>query len=84
MLSFVWDSSYPPAEMLNSLLNTLDGEIELGQVFASTPNGGRYRIKGIICYYGAHYAAFIWQAVDKAWFVFNDSSVSQVGSLNSV
>lgn len=76
-ISMVWGSSRPPMEHLESLFNRIDPAIELKDVFAAA-NSARYSLKGVVCYYGLHYATFIWQKTENAWFMFDDSSVSTV------
>ena len=39
-----------------------------------------YRLHSLVCYYGAHYSAFVWAADLGAWLQFDDTRVTRVGS----
>ena len=42
----------------------------------------RYRLKSMVCFYGAHYQAFVWAG--NRWFTFDDSAVAAVGNWRAV
>ena len=43
-----------------------------------------YRLRSMVCYYGAHYQAFVRRPDSAAWQLFDDASVSDVDSWHHV
>lgn len=48
------------------------------------PGAVIYRLRSMVCYYGAHYSAFVWADDLAAWLMFDDAHVSRVGSWTDV
>ena len=55
--------------------------MDLGAIYAGLGEQ-QYRLKSMVCFYGAHYQAFVWSA--NRWFTFDDSAVSAVGNWRTV
>jgi hypothetical protein len=56
-------------------------DVDIGQVYKAlqpTP----YRLRSMVCYYGAHYHAFV--HTSDQWIMFDDASTNVVGSWESV
>ena len=43
-----------------------------------------YRLRSMVCYYGAHYQAFVRQPDSGAWLLLDDATISDVGSWDLV
>ena len=56
-------------------------DVDLGAIYSGLGEQ-RYRLRSMVCFYGAHYNAFVWSA--NSWFTFDDCAVSKVGSWRSV
>ncbi len=55
--------------------------VNLGAIYCGLGEQ-RYRLKSMVCFYGAHYHAFVWNA--GRWFTFDDSEITAVGSWRAV
>jgi hypothetical protein len=79
-LSVAWSDSDPPMDEVTQLLSAIDLEIDLAKVFFDDGSRGkRYKIRGLICYYLKHYAAYFFSDKENAWISFDDVSVQEVG-----
>lgn len=85
-VSIVWDSADPSVSEVESILNMISWQIDLGNIFHldskySTKFGSSclYRLRGMICYYGKHYTAYFYSVKNQQWFVFDDSTVKPIG-----
>jgi hypothetical protein len=43
-----------------------------------------YRLSSMVCYYGQHYQAIVWRPEQQLYMLFDDASVSRVGSWQQV
>lgn len=87
-VSIVWDSADPQLSDIQTVLNMISLDIDLGNIFNLDycwfGNGETgissclYRLRGMICYYGKHYICFFYNYKTKAWFVFDDVTVKPV------
>ena len=56
-------------------------QVNLADFYEGVPPGTpHYVLRSVVCYYGAHYSAFVWAADSRAWLLFDDTRVSRVGS----
>jgi hypothetical protein len=56
-------------------------QIDLAEVYAGVPRGAQHHcLRSMVCYYGAHYSAFVWAEDLAAWLMFDDASVCRVGA----
>lgn len=49
-----------------------------------TPSGNVYRLRGLVCYYGKHWVAFMASESRRSWLLFDDDAVGDVGSWTKV
>jgi ubiquitin C-terminal hydrolase len=57
--------------------------LDLGDVYLGVPKGEcMYCMRAVVCYYGAHYQAFV--HTSRKWIMFDDASTNVVGSWESV
>ena len=60
-------------------------QVNLADFYEGVPPGTpHYALHSMVCYYGAHYSAFVWAADCRAWLLFDDVRVSRVGSWTDV
>ena len=56
-------------------------QLDLGEVYAGLPAGRElYRLRSMVCYYGAHYQAFVLVPELKRWLLFDDARVANIGT----
>ena len=84
-LCIAWADPNPPVSDVTALLSAMEMELDIGKVFDEDPassaeKGKRYKLRGIICYYLKHYAAYFYNDKEGVWFSFDDVSVQEVGS----
>ena len=54
-------------------------ELDLGEVYRGLPlREHAYALRSMVCYYGAHYHAFV--HVDGRWLMFDDAASNAVGA----
>ncbi len=55
--------------------------MDLAEVFSGlAPGKHLYRLRSLVCYYGAHYFAYVLLPELQAWAKIDDTHVSRVGS----
>jgi hypothetical protein len=55
-------------------------QVDLRELFEGLPAGRHvYRLRSMVCYYGAHYQAFVLVPDLGRWLMFDDTRVSNVG-----
>lgn len=58
-------------------------ELDLAEVYLGlAPGEHMYRLRSLVCYYGAHYHAFV--HVDGTWLMFDDATTNVVGPWSHV
>jgi hypothetical protein len=82
-LSLVWPTSRPRRTFLNDFFNTISMEIDLRNLCSIDMKGAKkqtskYRLRGMILYYGRHYTAVFYHASLGRWLRFDDSRVDPV------
>ncbi len=82
-LCIAWADSNPPVAEVASFLAAVEQEVDVANIFdqatAFVDRGKRYRLRGVICYYLKHYAAYFFNDKEGVWFSFDDVSVHEVG-----
>jgi hypothetical protein len=79
-IAMAWDSAQPAPQEITDILNLIQIEVNLRHMFSRTEDC-TYRLKGLICYYGLHYAAYFYNSFIKKWIYLDDTMVKEVGSL---
>ena len=60
-------------------------DVDLGQVYLGLEEAEyEYSLHSMVCFYGAHYQAFVWSRKAQQWLLFDDSNVSKVGDWQHV
>ncbi len=60
-------------------------QVDLATVYPGLQLGQHvYRLRSLVCYYGAHYFAFVLLPELQAWVMIDDTRVSRVGSWGDV
>mgnify|MGYP001086253949 CR=1 FL=1 len=55
-------------------------QVDLAEVYSGLPPGRHlYRLRSLVCYYGAHYFAYVLLPELQAWAKIDDTHVSKVG-----
>jgi hypothetical protein len=92
-ISVLWATNSATKEQVQGLLENVEYRVDLARVFdASGPvikfkNGGlrtTYRLRGFVCYYGRHYISVFYSTAHKAWLLFDDSRVLELGTWENV
>ena len=56
-------------------------QVDLGEIYrAVEPGQLLYRLRSLVCYYGAHYQAFVLLPELGRWLMFDDTRVSNIGT----
>ena len=81
-VAIAWADANPSMADVSTLLNCIDPEINLCSVFEPPDireRGRQWRLRGMICYYLKHYAAYFFSDKKNVWISFDDVSVQEVG-----
>eukprot|EP00211_Chloroparvula_japonica_P005454 CAMPEP_0119135384 /NCGR_PEP_ID=MMETSP1310-20130426/19171_1 /TAXON_ID=464262 /ORGANISM="Genus nov. species nov., Strain RCC2339" /LENGTH=361 /DNA_ID=CAMNT_0007126261 /DNA_START=293 /DNA_END=1374 /DNA_ORIENTATION=- len=80
IVGMVWESARSSPSEILSVLDIIEFEINLRDVFPAFPHDQtRYRLRGMVCYYGMHYDAYFIHPTRRQWWVFNDEMVRRMG-----
>jgi hypothetical protein len=83
-VGLVWPMANPPVADIIAAMNAVPQEVVLAHIFSPYPGrpvrGLRYRLKGVISYYGLHYDCFFFNPLVGQWIVFDDERVVQAGA----
>jgi len=79
-LGLVWNTASPPVDYIYEVMNLVNGELEVSDLFDSVVQRGTYVLRGMIAYYGLHYHAYFRNPKNDEWLVFDDSKISKVGN----
>ncbi len=56
-------------------------QVDLGHIYHALEEGQHvYCLRSLVCYYGAHYFAFVLVPDLGRWIMFDDTRVSKIGS----
>jgi len=84
-VNLAWDSPQPTLGEIRTMFKMLSPTLDLSDIFKIPSHLGetapKYRLKGMICYYGKHYNAYFYNESRKIWFLFDDETVKPVGKL---
>ncbi|ELR23613.1 ubiquitin carboxyl-terminal hydrolase, partial [Acanthamoeba castellanii str. Neff] len=69
----------PSPAVIVDVLSSISTTLVLDRVFNGGASPRRYRLKGMICYYGKHYDAYFYNPQRGRWVVFDDATVKEVG-----
>ena len=60
-------------------------QVDVGDVYCGRrPGQDVYRLRSMVCYYGAHYFAFVLVPDLGRWLIFDDTRVSNIGGWGDV
>lgn len=66
--------------MIEDTINALSLRLNTASVFDPTSAGAAYQLRCIVCYFGHHYKAYALSEELNEWLLFDDSTISAVGS----
>ncbi|CAL8470323.1 g9865 [Coccomyxa elongata] len=82
-LQLAWERNQESAADIRDTMATIQETVDLGEVYLGQPKGRYiYRLRSMVCYYGAHYHAFVHTA--GGWIMFDDANTSVVGNWDAV
>ncbi|KAK9830629.1 hypothetical protein WJX81_006901 [Elliptochloris bilobata] len=71
-VQLAWESQQESAaDITSTLIGIPHGFVDLSAVYSGLGGDQQYRLKSMVCFYGAHYHAFVWSS--SRWFTFDDS-----------
>ncbi|GAB4821090.1 hypothetical protein N2152v2_008136 [Parachlorella kessleri] len=80
-LQLAWESHREEAHNIAATMAAVDERVDLHAVYRGVNPGQHvYRLRSLVCYYGAHYFAFVLLPELGAWVMFDDTRVSRVGA----
>lgn len=82
-LLLVWGCGAASAEQISSLMQVLPLTLDLALVLDgldTTTSRPLYRLRTMICFYGAHFVLIAYNPAVNQWVQFDDSSVKPLGS----
>ncbi|KAK9830628.1 hypothetical protein WJX81_006901 [Elliptochloris bilobata] len=84
-LQLAWESQREGPEDIRDTLAAISEEVDIGQVYLGLEEMEfEYSLHSMVCFYGAHYQAFVWSQKAQLWLLFDDSHVSKVGDFEAV
>ena len=66
--------------MIEETINVLSPKLNTAGVFDAASKGAEYKLCCIVCYFGHHYKAYALSEELEEWLLFDDSTISAVGS----
>lgn len=78
-----WGVQAPP-KMIEDTINVLAPRLNTGAVFDLASKGAIYHLRCIVCYFGHHYKAYALSEELEEWLLFDDSTISAIGSWRDV
>jgi hypothetical protein len=75
-IGLAWDTACPSIQDIDSILDIIDEDVDIKQMFEGPIPNSKYKLKGMICYYGKHYDAYFRNG--SYWWVFDDATVKEV------
>ena len=79
-IGLVWATTSPTPEEIMETLLLIKPEIDIKNVFnVSSKTPTPYRFRGMICFYGKHYATYFYSVARAQWLVYDDATVKPVG-----
>lgn len=82
-INLVWASPTPTVEEIRQTLTIIAAnnalEIDLSTIFYGVERETNYVFRGMIAYYGRHYAAFFHCRSRDQWLIFDDEKIKVVG-----
>jgi len=84
-LELAWATERAPAEDIRETLAAVEDSVDLSQIYDGLGQEPQlYRLRSMVCYYGAHYQAFVLSPDLGKWLIFDDESISVIGDWPSV
>jgi len=84
-LELAWATERTPAEDIEATLAAVDDVVDLGEIYTGLPQKEHmYRLRSMVCYYGAHYQAFVMSPNLLKWLIFDDESIGVIGTWEAV
>ena len=93
-LGISWESGNESQDNIKKVVDSMDEVLHLGTVFShvsvkknSSRNASaekKCRMRGMICYYGRHFCAFVREGDTDEWLVLDDTMVKSVGVFEDV
>jgi len=93
-LGISWESGNESQENIKKVVDSMDEVLHLGTVFShvsvkknTSRNASaekKCRMRGMICYYGRHFCAFVREGDTDVWLVLDDTMVKSVGVFEDV
>lgn len=85
MVAIAWAERDPPLGDIMPLLNALDEELDLNDVFVTADAGTRrpsrhYRLHAVVAFYLQHYVALVYSAAAGQWRLYDDTHVRDLGA----
>jgi ubiquitin C-terminal hydrolase len=81
-VSLEWPQESPDKYVIEELLEMIESELALDELFYLTDSSVQYILRGMLCYYGRHYIA-VFRGVES-WYFLDDQCVRDVGSWSDV
>ncbi|BDA44359.1 probable inactive ubiquitin carboxyl-terminal hydrolase 54 at C-terminar half [Coccomyxa sp. Obi] len=80
-VQLAWESHCESADAIRDTLSAVHEEVDLAHIYKAQESR-LYRLRSMVCYYGAHYHAFV--HTEGRWIMFDDANTSVVGDWNAV
>jgi hypothetical protein len=78
-LGLVWETPDPDYDEIDDTMEIISAQLRLGEIFTNLRSSITYELRGMICYYGKHYNAYIYSRSRRQWLVFDDTAVREIG-----
>lgn len=96
LLSISWQQEFTERSVITAMTRSISEEIDLTKIFDYYPGldrkgtlkvtetGKKYRLMGLVTYYGKHYTAFVYHSKYNEWIYCDDAKVRRVGEWKKV
>ncbi|KAK9809101.1 hypothetical protein WJX72_009369 [[Myrmecia] bisecta] len=83
-LQLAWESQQEEGQDILDTLNGVEEEVDISAVYLGLTEPHIFKLRSMVCYYGAHYHAFVFSAEAGKWLMFDDATINAVGSWRDV
>ena len=77
-IGIVWETTQPSVEEIMASLRLISNNVTINKIFSLDFAPILFRFRGMICYYGKHYACYFFDEKLAKWIVFDDATVKVV------
>ncbi|KAK9809137.1 hypothetical protein WJX72_009962 [[Myrmecia] bisecta] len=79
-MQLIWESQQESSDDILLTLHALSESVDMGAIYQGLPPATHlFKLRSMVCFYGAHYHAFVFSKETRKWLMFDDATVAVVG-----